>query len=177
MLKIQVDDNLARALSALANAERGTQEAMRQAAAAEINKVWSPALLSKSSTPAERKLLAGGSSAEVTPAGFTLTAGAGTALSGGLTGDSWAAIEFGMTPKQIVAKNRQRTIRIAGSGRQLRIASTIWVGRNLPSRRRDGRVVFPTARTHGPQFVEAWIKGLIGQFTQVDGTALDVKKV
>lgn len=177
-MRVEVDDNLGRALTSLAAAEAGTQEAMRAEAAAEIGRVWSPALISASGNALERKILATGARADVTPQGFTLTAGVGPAASGGLgqEDDDWVPVEFGMNPQRIQAPNRRKSIRIAGSGRPMRVASMVWVGKNLRPRNRDGYVVLPTARKRVPEFVAAWVRGLIKQFAPVDGTALEIRK-
>lgn len=175
MLKVEVDPNLARALDALASAESGTQDAMRQAADEAITATWQPALIAAASTSPERKMIATGATADVTPAGFVLTAGNG-ALSGGLgeNGGDWAAIEYGMTPVQITTTKRRKKIRIAGSGREMTVATSIWVGKNLRPRNSEGYVAMPTVRQHAPEFVAAWVYGLIGQFDSVDGTALEI---
>lgn len=172
MIKVEVDPNLARALLALARAQSGTQEAMRQAADEKISATWQPALLAAASTTPEQRMIANGSSAEVTPAGFVLEAGQGGPLSGGLR-EPWG-IEYGMDPVQITTTKRRKTIRIAGSGRPMPMVAPIWVGKNLRPRNPDGYVAMPTVRKHAPQFVAAWVEGLIGQFDDVNDTALEI---
>lgn len=177
-MRVEVDANLARALTSLAGAAAGTQEAMRAKAAEKIRGTWQSALISGSSTKPERKLIATGASADVQPAGFTLTAAQGPSLSGGLgqTDKDWTAVEFGMTPVQITNSKRRKKIRIAGSGREVSTVTKIWVGKNLRPRNAKGYVALPATRKYGPQYVAAWVYGLIGQFDPVDGSALDIEK-
>lgn len=172
MLRVEVDANLARALASLQRATGGTQEAMRESADAAITGTWGRAVMSEASTRAERKLLATGADADVGPSSFTLYAGIGPTLSGGL--ENWPAIEYGMEPRQVQAPRRRRTIRIAGSGRPMRVVTQVWVGRNLRPRNPDGYAVFPAARKHGPKFVASWVEGLISQFDDVNDTALEI---
>ena len=144
---------------AMARAKGETREAMRNSARDAVEGTWIPALASAAGTQPEQRMLVDEASASVDLGSMTLTAAVGGPLSGGL--GNWAAIEYGMDPQQITAPNRRKTLRIAGSGRPIRVATQIWVGRNLRPRNDDGYVVFPTIRQHGPRFVAAWIHGLI----------------
>lgn len=170
-MKITPDENLTQALVTLADAPTATQQAMQQAAIESVSSTWTQALAAASGTTAERRMLVDGASSEIGPTSITLIAGAGGPLSGGL--DSWPAIEFGMDPVQIVAPNRRKKIRITGSGREMTVATRVWVGKNLKPRNDDGYVIFPTVRKHGPEFVAAWIRGLISHWV---GTPFDVYK-
>lgn len=170
-MKITPDENLTAALFAMSRAAEATQQAMQQAAVEKVTATWSTALASAAGTAQEQRMLADGSRAEIMPLRITLLAGSGGPLSGGL--EDWPAIEYGMTPVQIIAPNRQKTIRIAGSGREMKTKATVWVGKNLRPRNDDGYVIFPTVRTHGPEFVAAWIHGLISHWR---GTPFDVHK-
>lgn len=171
-MKVKANANLERAIFALEEAQSGTKEAMRQRAVEAIDRAWSPALAAASGTTPERRVLASGASSSVGPGSMQLVAGAGGPLSGGLTSDGWAALEFGMTPVQSTTTKRRKKIRIAGSGRPMVVATTIWVGRNLKARNELGYVIFPTVRKHGPRFVAAWIYGLIDKWV---GTEFDVR--
>ena len=179
-MRVEVDANLARALTSLSAAESGTQEAMRAAAAEKIGGTWEQALIAGASTKLERRIIASGAGryTEVGMAEFTLFAGMGDPVSGGLgtEGRDWTGVEFGMTPVQLSNTKRRKKIRIAGSGREMSVATQIWVGKNLRPRNPKGYVALPAARKHGPEFVAAWVYGLIGQFDSVDGTALDIVK-
>jgi hypothetical protein len=179
-MRVEVDANLARALTSLSAAESGTAEAMRASAAEKIGATWQSALIAGSTTKPERRLIAGGASryTEVGLSEFTLFAGMGGPLSGGLGAGNkdWAGVEFGMTPFQSFNTKRRKRVRIAGSGREMTVATRIWVGKNLRPRNPRGYVALPAARTHGPDYVAAWVYGLIGQFDSVDGTALDIVK-
>lgn len=176
MLKLEVDDNLARALIALDQAEAGTADAMRASADAEIDKTWSTALMNAAGTTLERRMIADGADADVENVGFTLWAGLGGPVSGGLGRQDrdWAGVEFGMTPFQSFDTKRRRTIRIAGTGTVQKVATGVWVGRNLKPRNAQGYVAMPTVRKYVPQYVASWVHGLIGQFDAVNDTALDI---
>lgn len=179
-MRVEVDANLARALTSLSGAESGTQDAMRASAAEKIGATWEPALIAGSSTTLERRLIAHGAGrwTEVGLSEFTVFAGMGDPVSGGLGtgGRDWTGVEFGMTPVQRSNTKRRKRIRIAGSGREMSVATQVWVGKNLKPRNPRGYVALPAARKHGPEFVAAWVYGLIGQFDAVDGTALDIVK-
>lgn len=179
-MRVEVDANLARALTSLSAAEGGTAEAMRASAAEKIGGTWEQALIAGSSTKPERRLIAGaaGRYTEVGMSEFTLFAGMGGPLSGGLGSGNkdWTGVEFGMTPVQITAPNRRKKIRIAGSGREMSVVTRVWVGKNFRPRNPKGYVALPAARKVGPEYVAAWVYGLIGQFDSVDGTALDIVK-
>lgn len=172
-MKITPGPELGEAIAALNSAIGSTKDAMAERATQEVDAAWKPALASAAGTNPERRLLVDGASSQIGPASIDLTAGAGGPLSGGLTSDGWAAIEFGMDPKQIEAPNRRKKIRIAGSGREMVVATRIWVGKNLRARNPDGYVIFPTVRQHGPRFVAAWIYGLISKWV---GTPFEVRK-
>lgn len=172
-IKVEADENLGRVLAVLARAESGTQEAMREEAANEVDQTWDTALLAAASTDAERRILASGADAEIGPASINLFAAFGPAsLSGGATEEHWAAFEFGMTPEQRITKRRKK-LRVLGSGREINSTPLIWVGRNLRPRNPQGYVIFPVIRQHGPEFVAAWIRGLINVFR---GAPVDIEK-
>ena len=170
-MKITPDENLTQALVAMSNAPAATQQAMQQAAIDAVSSTWTQQLAASAGTAAEQRMLVNEAGSDIGPTSITLVAGAGGPLSGGL--ENWPAIEFGMTPVQIIAPTRRRKIRIAGSGREATVAARIWVGKNLKPRNDEGYVVFPTVRKHGPEFVAAWIRGLISHWV---GTPFDVYK-
>jgi len=170
MLKIEVDDSLGETLLDLRRAQQGTQDAMRAEASRAITASWVPALAAAASGAQQQKLLVSGAGADVGDLSFDLNAGRGPTLSGGLDASHWYAVDYGMQPKRITAPNRQKTLRVV-NGRPVRAPAQVWVGRNLPSRAPAGRVVFPTIAAHSPEFVAAWVQGMLGQF---DGTPLDV---
>lgn len=172
-MRVVPQPNVAEALGTLQKASTETQESMRARVAEAVDTAWLPALASAAGTQLERRLLVEGAGAQVGLSTMTLVAGNGGPLSGGLTEDSWYAGELGMTPVEIVAPNRRKTIRISGSGREIRVQSRVWVGRNLRPRNEDGYVIFPTVRTHGPRFVAAWIYGLIDVYA---GSQFDTRK-
>jgi hypothetical protein len=171
MLKVNVDESLGEALLTLRRAQTGTQDEMRNEADAAITASWVPALAARASGAQQTKLLVSGASADVSDLGFDLTAGAGPTLSGGLDNSKWWAVEFGAVPKQVAAKKRKATHRVKGSGREVRSAAIIWIGRNLPVRNNDGHVIFPTIGEQSQVFVGAWVSGLMGQF---EGSPFDV---
>lgn len=162
--------DLLRAQLALARAKGETRKTMQDSARDAVEATWSSALASAAGTRPEQRMLVDEASASMDLGSMSLFAAVGGPLSGGL--DNWAAIEFGMEPKQIIAPNRRKTIRIAGTGREIQVATQIWVGRNLKARNDQGYVVFPTIRQHGPRFVAAWIYGLINAWR---GTPFDIK--
>lgn len=171
---MKIDDSeLTQVLLALHDASQSTQDAMQRSAVEAVSGTWGPALASAAGTNVERRLLADGSFATIGPASIDLHAGAGGPLSGGLNEHMWPAVEYGMDPVQIIAPNRTKTIRVAGSGREMRLASRVWVGKNLKRRNDEGYVIFPTVRKHGPRFVAAWIYGLIRVW---EGTPFEVRK-
>lgn len=164
MLKIvDVNDSMGDVLLTLNRAESDTQAEMRDAADSAIESTWVPALAAAASGAQQTKLLVNGANADVDDLGFTLTAGVGPALSGGLDASHWYAVDYGMNPQRIAAPNRRRTIRL-GAGREFQAAVLIWVGRNLPPRSAKGRVIYPTIGTRSQEYVEAWVDGLMGQF-------------
>jgi len=164
MLKlVDVNDSMGDVLLTLQRAEADTQDEMRDAADNAVESSWVPALQAAASGAQQTKLLVSGAHADVDDLGFTLTAGVGPALSGGLDASHWYAVDHGMNPKRIAAPNRRRTIRMGG-GREFKAATLIWVGRNLPPRNAKGRVIYPTIGTKSQDYVEAWVQGLMGQF-------------
>ncbi|MBD3941951.1 hypothetical protein IF188_09615 [Microbacterium sp. NEAU-LLC] len=164
MLKIvDVNDSMGNLLLSLQRAESDTQDEMRGAADQAVESSWVPALQAASSGAQQTKLLVSGARADVDDLGFTLIAGTGPSLSGGLDSSHWYAVDYGMTPKRIAAPNRRRTIRMSG-GRTFQAATLIWVGRNLPPRNAKGRVIYPTIGTKSQDYVTAWVEGLMGQF-------------
>lgn len=161
VVKIEGQEDLLRAVLALDRAEGEMREAMISRADSLIEQTWQSSLMSASGTAAERKILATGASADITPAGFVLHAAQGPALSGGLDADHWPALEHGMTPKLITTGRRVTTRRVLGSNRPLRTAVLIWVGKNFKPRNYAGYVIFPTVRIQGPRYVAELIYGLI----------------
>lgn len=171
MLRIQPDANLIGVIAAFERATAETQNAMRDAAEAKIEGTWRAALLSKASTELEERIIVDGADSDVEGVGFALWAGIGGPVSGGYgsgAGD-WAGVEYGMTPVQTYETKRRKTIRIAGSGREMKVATQIWVGKNLRPRNEDGYVGMPAVREHVPQYVASWVHGLIGVLAGVDG--------
>jgi hypothetical protein len=167
MLKIvDVDNSLAGAQLALRAAAEGTQDALRTEVAAAIEGSWVSSLAAAAAGRQQTKLLVSGAGADVDGLSFDLIAGRGPALSGGLDASHWYAVDYGMTPKQITAPTRKKSVR-GGA----RVPARIWVGRNLPARNAAGRVIFPTIGTQSQVYVKAWVTGLLGQFA---GTPLDV---
>jgi len=165
-------EDMKRALDTLQAADAGTQEAMRESSRLAVSTTWTGALASATGTKPEQRMLVDGSTVDIHDDGFTVTAGMGGPLSGGLTNDHWPAIEFGMTPKQVTS-SRRKTVRIAGTGRTMQTSYLVWVGMNLRDRNPDGYVILPTLREHGPRFVAAWVYGLIDLLR---GGPLDIKK-
>jgi len=155
MLKIEADD-LDEAALVLEAAQKGTEEAMRAAVGSAIASSWVSALGAAASGPQQTKLLVSGAGADVGAGTFSLHAARGPALSGGLDNSHWQSVDYGYTPRQVSSAKR---------------GTTIWVGRNLPSRDNDGRVVLPTVGEQSQRYVEAWTKALM---STVDGGVLDV---
>lgn len=171
MLKlVDVNDSMGDALLTLQRAQTDTQDEMRQTADAAIESSWVPALAAAASGAQQTKLLVTGAHADVDNLGFSLTAGVGPTLSGGLDASHWYAVDYGMTPKQIAAPNRRRTIRLGG-GREFQAATIIWVGRNLPARNAKGRVIYPTIGAQSQEYVSAWVDGLL---EPLEGDVFDV---
>lgn len=177
MLRIQADDELVRALASLERAQQGTQEAMREAADEKIDATWKQQLNVAAGTELERRIMVDGADSTVDNLSFTLWAGIGDPVSGGLGSGprDWPGVEFGMVPYDSYDTKRRKTIRIAGSGTVMKVATKITIGKNLRTRNPDGYVAFPTIRKHVPTFVAAWVHGLISQFDDVNGTALDIE--
>lgn len=155
MLKIEADD-LRQAALTLEAAQKSTLDAMRAAVAPAIANSWVAALSAAASTAQQTKLLVSGAGADVGTGRFDLHAARGPALSGGLTNASWQSVDMGITPRQVRSAKR---------------GTSIWIGRNLPSRDADGRVVLPTLGEQSQVYVEAWATGLMGT---VDGSVLEV---
>lgn len=161
-IRVEVDQELGRLLNTLRHAESGTQEAAQAEAEAEIGATWVAALNTHAGTDLEQRMIVDGARADMLPgAGFELAAGLGGPVSGGLgTGDDdWVGAEFGMTPKRIDAPTRRKTMIL--NGRPFAARTLVWVGKNFRPRNPDGYVAMPTIRDRGPQYVAAWVRGLI----------------
>ena len=161
MLAVEVR-GLDKVQAALSRAGAEIQPAMKDNAQAAVSRLWVPALSAAATTRQQSKLLVGASS-NVYDGGFDLIAGAGPALSGGLDQSHWYAVDYGMTPKQKRSKVRKVT-GITRTGRKSRRQARIWVGRNLPPRKKGGRVIEPTLAKQSQKFVDAWVDGLFELF-------------
>jgi len=162
MYRIEGKDLYDDAARVLDQAEGELRDAMMTHAGSLVEREWGPSLMSAAGTQAERKLLATGATADISTDGITLNAAQGPTLSGGLTSDQWTGVEYGMRPR--LATRRIHTASLAGSGRKVRVAQLIWIGRNFKDRNPRGYVIFPTVRREGPRFVAHMIYGLIDVF-------------
>lgn len=170
MLAVEVQ-GLDKVQAALSRAVTGMEPAMTDAVRASVSRLWVPTLTAKATTRQQSKLLVGASS-DVHDGGFDLIAGAGPALSGGLDSSHWYAVDYGMRPKRILSKNR-KVSGVTRTGRRSRRRARIWVGRNLPARKKGGRVIEPTLTKQSQKFVDAYIDGIFSLFPA--GT-FDVKR-
>lgn len=174
-LKVTPDQAMFDALTTLRRADAETQDSARQAGAVAAEKSWSESLHTAAGTTPETRILADGAIA-TTDSDVSLTLGAAygpARLSGGATEAQWHAFEYGMDAKRIVAPNRRKTLTIAGTGRKMRVAMQVWVGKNLKPRNGKGYVIMPTVRRLGPQYVAAWIYAVIDVFR---GTPFEIEK-
>ncbi len=161
-IRIDVGQELEGVLNTFRHAEEATQAEALQEAEHEIDVTWVSSLSAHAGTQLEQRLLVDGAHADVdSSSSFTLVAGVGDPVSGGLgTGArDWTAAEYGMTAREVVAPNRRKTTLL--NGRPFIARTTVWVGKNLRPRRPDGYVIMPTIRDRGPRYVAALIRGLI----------------
>lgn len=171
MLAVEVK-GLDKVQAALSRASTGIEPAMKDAAKAAVSRLWVPTLSAKATTRQQSKLLIGASS-DVYDGGFDLIAGAGPALSGGLDQSHWYAVDYGMKPKRKLATNRRVSSVSARTGRKSRRRARVWVGKNLPPRKKGGRVIEPTLTTRSQDFVDAYIDGILEVFPR---DLFDVKR-
>ncbi|PPF21031.1 hypothetical protein [Rathayibacter sp. AY1A7] len=149
----------------LKTADRETRREMQAAARKATNSLWKPALDQRSTTRLERKVLVTGARSKTSSEGFSMLAATSRRpLSGGLVPvDSWAGVEFGMTPRKqpVTMSGRESDDRAAVlSGTTYTVQRT--VGKQFKARRQTGYVVYPARREVGPKIVAAWARAIIG---------------
>jgi hypothetical protein len=168
---IQIDARNSRELRAivlsLAQADKTIRTHVRKTTRAAIIPEWKQGLAERAETRLEHRVLVGTAAATVTDTNIKLTSATkGKPLSGGLNPrNEWSAVEFGADRSKV--RTYWSTSRNGNPYKVTRRTSA-----QLRDRRRQGRVVYPTANALIPRIAAMWAQTVARTFHE----ALEGKK-
>lgn len=155
MLDVRDDDRLKAAALVMKNIERPIVREINTRTRTSMNPTWKGLVETHSTRHMDARVLAKGSRVKAGNPPTLVAASSRRALPGGLVpAQQWAAFEFGASTSK-VTKYRRRS-KNGGTHEVSRHTA-----RQLPSRIRQGRVVYPAVAEIAPRFASLWVQTIV----------------
>lgn len=158
MLDVQRSPELQAAILGMKQADRQVRLDINKEARRTIGPQWIQALQSRSQSRIDDVILVKGARVAVGARQVTLKAATSKKpLSGGLIPSvNWPAAEFGMRTRRATIETK------SPKGNKYQVTKSI--GRQFPSRRKEGRVAFDASSAVGTKLVALWVRTIVDGF-------------
>lgn len=160
MLSVHGSDALRAAVLALKLARREIRNEIARATRSEISPVWRDAVAAHARTPLERAVIAKGARIAAGNPPAAVAASSSRKLKGGLVPSAqFYAIEFGANTEKVT-----RYARTSPKGRRHTVTRA--TARQLPQRRRTGRVAYRALEDVAPRIASLWVSLIVRKFNE-----------
>lgn len=161
MIDVRDDDRLKATVLVMKNIERPVVKEINTRTRTQMNPTWKGLVQTHASSPMDTRVLAKGARIKPGNPPSLVAASSRRKLRGGFVpADQWAAFEFG-ADRNKTNKYKRRSKRGGTHDVQRHTA------RQLPSRIRKGRVVYPAVKEIAPRFASLWVQTVVR--TVMDG--------
>lgn len=157
MLSARGSDQLRAVALAMKLIERDVRNAINRATRQTMTPVWRDAVAANARTGLDRRVVATGVRIAAGNPPALVAATSKRALRGGLVPvETWQAVEFGADREKVTTYSRR-----SPKGTQHQV--TRHTARQMPQRRRGGRVAYPAVKQFAPRLAALWVQIVVRQ--------------